>query len=125
MHEITLKPEPDHSLCTASSEQLFYVTGRGVPNRTFRHQINRYRNDRGCTLEGEHLHFMAVPGVISLAAQAAVETLTVAVDELIKVDGKEYTVTARRMADPILWPVEEPAESYVGRHAAPADAVSA
>lgn len=84
------------SIAVAKSRALFRVTGRGVHNREFNHRVIKFKK--------EGLILSAQPSVISnqYLPNKDYDAGTIAIGDTLTVDGVEYIVTARSLADPIL-----------------------
>jgi hypothetical protein len=106
MHTITMT---DSLYAAGQSAEVFNVTGRGVYNRSFRHQIYLY-NSTGCCNRaaklGEHMHMSAIASVIAAQPLGPRPTvLDIAIDDQIEIDGRLWVLRAQQMADPVLQPV--------------------
>lgn len=103
---IKLVREPVSSLAHARSAELFNVTGKGIYNRSFRHEVVSFAG-QCCDVWYVHLHLSAVPTVIAEAAiGAAPITLDVVIGDVINVDYRDYMILAQRHGDPVLVPIK-------------------
>ncbi len=109
MHEVTTVAGTS-SYVERESQALFRVTGRGVHNPEFQHRVTFYSD--GKVLLSAQSTVIALHAIPTSDYRAG----TVAIGDTLLVDGTEYVVTARPLADPELVPVgtEAPAVKVKG-----------
>jgi hypothetical protein len=105
---VTLHATPNR-VAIAESYATFQVKGKGVHNREFQHRVVKFAK--------EGLILVAQPSVISShrVPTKDFQAGTIEIGDTLTVDGKDYIVTARPLANPRLVEVERPGTVQVLR----------
>lgn len=96
MTDVKLHETHKGRIAVAESHALFRVTGKGVHNREFRHRVIKF---------ADGLVLLSAQPIVIAANKVPTEDYdagTVAIGDTLTVDGREFVVTARDLADPVL-----------------------